>query len=80
MDTQKTTAGGRNGMAQTRGLLPSSWLERGVRLEYVDAYGSAQETSGILLDLYPFGPILNLGGARTAMSWDRLTVVELVED
>jgi hypothetical protein len=51
-----------------------------VRLEYVDLFGSAQETSGILLDLYPFGPILNLGGARTAMSWDRLVLVELAED
>ena len=60
--------------------LPTTWLGRTLRLQYVDAFGSAQETSGTLLDLYPFGPILSLGGAKTAMSWDRLVLVELAED
>ena len=67
-------------VAQTRGLLPRTWVGRGVRLEYVDAYESAQETSGILLDIYPVGPILSLGGAKTCLSWDRVVLVELVED
>ena len=63
-----------------KGLLPSTWLERTLRLEYVDGFGVGQATSGTLLDLYPAGPILNIGGAKTLLSWDRLAVVELVED
>jgi hypothetical protein len=63
-----------------KGLLPSTWLERTLRVSYVDCYGGGQEASGTLLDLYPAGPILNIGGAKTLLSWDRLAVVELVED
>jgi hypothetical protein len=63
-----------------KGLLPSTWIERTLKLEYVDAFGSGVQTSGTLLDLYPAGPILNIGGAKTLLSWDRLAVVELVED
>ena len=37
------------------GLLPSTWLERTLKLEYVDSFGVGQETSGTLLDLYPAG-------------------------
>jgi hypothetical protein len=39
-----------------------------------------QAASGTLLDLYPAGPILNIGGAKTLLSWDRLVLCELVED
>jgi hypothetical protein len=46
----------------------------------VDCYGGGQEISGTLLDLYPAGPILNLNGGKALISWDRLAVVELVED
>jgi hypothetical protein len=55
-----------------KGLLPSTWLERTLRVSYVDCYGSGQEPSGMLLDLYPAGPILNLNGAKALISWDRL--------
>jgi hypothetical protein len=66
--------------AGPKGLLPSTWLERTLRVSYVDCYGSGQEASGTLVGLYPAGPILNLNGAKTLLSWDRLAVVELVED
>jgi hypothetical protein len=66
--------------AGPKGLLPRTWLERTLKVAYTDCYGSGQETSGTLLDLYPAGPILNLNGAKALISWDRLTVVELVED
>jgi hypothetical protein len=66
--------------AGPKGLLPSTWLERTLKVAYTDCYGSGQETSGTLLDLDPAGPILNLNGAKALISWDRLTVVELVED
>ncbi len=63
-----------------RGLLPSTWLERGLRVTYVDAFGAGVETSGTLLDLYPAGPVLSLAGAKTLISWDRLVLCELVAD
>jgi len=63
-----------------KGLLPSTWIKRTLRVSYTDCYGTGQETSGTLLDLYPAGPVLSLAGAKTLISWDRLTVVELVED
>jgi hypothetical protein len=64
-----------------KGLLPSTWLARTLKVAYTDCYGSGQETSGILLDLYySAGPILNIGGAKTLLSWDRLVLCELVED
>jgi hypothetical protein len=66
--------------AGPKGLLPSTWLERTVRVEYVDARGDGQEASGVLLDFFPAGPVLNLQGARTLIAWERLAVVELVED
>jgi hypothetical protein len=47
---------------------------------YTDCYGIGQETSRTLLDLYPAGPVLNIGGAKTLLSWDRLVLGELVED
>ena len=61
--------------------LPSTWLERTLKVAYTDCYGSGQETSGTLLDLYPAGPVLNIGGgAKTLLSWDRPVLCELVED
>jgi len=66
--------------SRPKGLLPSTWLERTLKLEYVDGFGVGQATSGTLLDLYPVGPVLNIGGAKTLLSWDRLVLRELVED
>jgi hypothetical protein len=63
-----------------KGLLPSTWLERTLRISYVDCYGSGQESSGTLLDYCPTGPIFSLNGAKTLISWDRLALCELVED
>ena len=63
-----------------KGLLPSTWTGRSLRIAYTDCHGSGVETSGTLLDLYPAGPILNLQGVKALISWDRLAVVELVED
>jgi hypothetical protein len=63
-----------------KGLLPSTWLERTLKVEYTDCYGSGQQTSGVLLDFYPTGPVLSIGGAKTLLPWDRLVLCELVED
>jgi hypothetical protein len=63
-----------------KGLLPSTWLERTLKLEYVDGFGAGVEASGVLLDFFPAGPVLHIGGAKTLISWDRLVLCELVED
>jgi len=55
-------------------------MNRTLRVAYTDCHGAGVETSGTLLDLYPAGPVLSLNGAKTLLSWDRLAVVELVED
>ena len=62
-----------------RGLLPSTWLERTLRLEHVVG-GEVRQTVGVLADLYPAGPVLTVGGARLLISWDTLATVELAPD
>jgi hypothetical protein len=63
-----------------KGMLPSTWTNRSVRVEYIDSSGVGQETSGVLLDVFPVGPVLSMNGAKALISWDRLAVVELLED
>jgi hypothetical protein len=63
-----------------KGLLPSTWLERTLRVSYVDASGEGVQTSGTLLDLYPAGPVLGIGTTKTMISWERLVLAELVND
>src|SRR5215210_9601096 len=36
-----------------KGLLPSTWLERTLQLEYVDGFGAGDCASGVLLDFFP---------------------------
>jgi hypothetical protein len=63
-----------------RGLLPSSWLGRSVRVAYVDAYGDGTEGTAALLDWCGTGPIMNLAGERTVLAWEALRTVTLAED
>ncbi len=63
-----------------KGLMPSTWTNRTLRLEYVGGDGLMRESSGTLLDCYPAGAIINIKGAKTLLSWDRLVLAELVED
>ena len=66
--------------AGPKGLLPSTWLERTLKVAYTDCYGSGQEISGTLLDYFPAGPVLHIEGVKTLIAWDRLVAVQLVED
>ena len=66
--------------AGPKGLLPSTWLERTLKLEYVDGFGAGVETSGVLLDFFPAGPVMHIDGVKTLISWDRLVLAQLVED
>jgi hypothetical protein len=67
-----------------KGLLPSTWLERAVRIQYTDAYGAGVETSGVLADLYPFGMVVSgcasEGATKMCLSWEAVRVVELIND
>jgi hypothetical protein len=63
-----------------KGIMPSTWTNRTLRLEYVGGDGLMRESSGTLLDCYPAGAIINIKGAKTCLSWDAVRVVELVED
>ena len=61
-------------------MLPSTWINRALRVEYVDANGKGAATTGTLLDWCPVGPILLLAGARTILAWERLVLIELTGD
>jgi hypothetical protein len=63
-----------------RTMLPSTWLERTVRISYVDAFGSGTESTGALLDWCAVGVILNLAGEKTVVAWDSLRAVTLIND
>ncbi len=63
-----------------KGIMPSTWTNRTLRLEYVGGDGLMRESSGTLLDCYPAGAIINIKGAKTLLSWNRLVLAELVED
>jgi hypothetical protein len=49
-------------------------------LEYVDAYSGGAKMEATLLEVCPFGSVVNIDGAKMALSWDRLVLAELVED
>jgi hypothetical protein len=66
--------------AGPKGLLPTTWLQRTLKVEYVDGFGAGVEAIGVLLDYFPAGPVLNIDGAKTLLSWDRLVLAQLVED
>ena len=63
-----------------KGLMPSTWLDRTLKIEYTGAMGEMRKTTATLLDLYPAGPIVNIAGAKTLLCWERLVLCELVED
>ena len=61
-----------------KSLLPSTWISRTVKVSYGGSLG--KEAIGTLLDIYPFGPILRLDGETTALAWDSVRSVPLVND
>jgi hypothetical protein len=62
-----------------KGLLPGTWHNRTLKLEYV-VCGDLRTTEATLLDVYPAGPVINAAGARTLIAWDTIAVLELVND
>lgn len=66
--------------AGARSMVPTTWLDRTIRLEYVGAAGDARETTATLLDWSPVGLLLNIAGGKTLLAWERLVLAELQED
>ena len=81
--TEAMTAPDRNGRPAlprrngSKGIIPTSWQGRTIRVAYIDVDGVGQETSATLLDSFPFGPVLNIAGSRTLVSWDAIRLIEL---
>jgi hypothetical protein len=42
--------------------------------------GELRETTATLLDVFPTGAVVNVGGARTLIAWETIAVVELQND
>jgi hypothetical protein len=80
------TAPDRNGTpslpkrAGVRTMVPTTWIDRTLRVEYVGAGGEARETTATFLDWTPVGLLLNIAGAKTLLAWERLVMCELIED
>jgi hypothetical protein len=66
--------------AGVRAMVPTTWIDRTLRVEYVGAGGDAKETTATFLDWTPVGLLLNIAGAKTLLAWERLVLAELVED
>ena len=66
--------------AGARSMVPTTWIDRTIRLEYVGAAGDARETTATFLDWTPVGLLLNIAGAKTLLAWERLVLCELQED
>lgn len=52
-----------------RGMLPSTWLSRNVRVAYAGVDGKGVETSGTLLDWCGTGPVFDLAGGKVLIAW-----------
>jgi hypothetical protein len=66
--------------AGARSMVPTTWLDRSIRLEYVGAVGDARETTATLLDGSPVGLLLSIAGGKTLLAWERFVLAELLED
>jgi hypothetical protein len=66
--------------AGARSMVPTTWIDRTLRLEYIGADGDGRETTATLLDWSPVGLLLNVAGGKTLLAWERLVLAELIED
>jgi hypothetical protein len=61
-------------------MLPTTWINRCLKISYTDAGGKAATTEGVLLDWCPVGLILFIAGSMTIISWDRVALIEPAGD
>ena len=76
--TELTSIPGGAARRAPKGLLPSTWEGHALNVEYRTGSGAAATMVDVtLLGLFPFGPVLGKNGAKTALSWDSIILVEL---
>jgi hypothetical protein len=63
-----------------KGMFPSTWQGRTLKVEYIDGNGMGQSTTGTFLETYPTGPILSIAGAKTLFNYDRIVLYELQDE
>jgi hypothetical protein len=63
--------------AGTRSMIPTTWIDRTLLIEYEAAGGASRETTATLLDWSPVGLLLNIAGGKTLLAWERLILAEL---
>jgi hypothetical protein len=84
--TEYMTAPDKNGApslskrAGSRSMIPTTWIDRSLRIECEGAGGASRETTATLLDWSPVGLLLNVAGGKTLLAWERLVLAELQED
>jgi hypothetical protein len=66
--------------AGARSMVPTTWLDRTIRLEYVGSDGKGKETTATLLDWTPVGLLLSIASGKTILARERLVLAELIED
>jgi hypothetical protein len=62
--------------AGARSMVPTTWLDRTIRLEYVGPDGKGKETTATLLDWSPVGLLLSIAGGKTLLAWERLVLAD----
>jgi hypothetical protein len=66
--------------AGVRSMVPTTWIDRTIRVEYEGAGGESREATATLLEWSPVGLLLNIAGGKTLLAWERLVLAELQED
>ena len=66
--------------AGTRSMLPSTWIDRTLRIEYEGAGGASRETTATLLDWSPVGLLLNIAGALYARAEEYIVRAQKLEN
>ena len=59
-----------------KGMLPGSWMNRSLKIDYLSADGAGTPTRGTLLDWLSTEPYLSVDGVRTIIAWDAIRSIE----
>lgn len=64
-----------------KSMVPLSWVGREIGIDFVNGHGNdVTSTRGTLLDWCVLGLVLSIKGTKTLVSFDRLVLLELVND
>ena len=63
-----------------RELFPASWLRHRARIAYDNGTPKGGDLSGVLLEWCGAGLIVQANGSKSLLPWERVVVVELLEE